>query len=124
MVKDVEIVKVVELCGPHCVDMEDGDALFIKICEVLNKKGNIVLNFSDVETITSSFFNAAIGRLFGKYKAEEVESVVSWSNLDDGDTELIRLVISNAKDHFSNGDKIQELEGDIVDQTLSDLNEK
>ncbi len=107
----LSVIKLAEVCGPHCVGLEDGDILFGKILPMIEAGEKVSLDFVGVETVTSSFLNASIGKLFGKLEASIVENRLAWENVDENDDQLIKLVISNAKQHFAktkNGKKIEE----------------
>lgn len=108
------IIQIVKKCGPHCVGIEEGESLFNEIFPILNAGNRVILDFKEVLTITSSFLNASIGKLFGQLKNGTFEDRIRWDNLDENDQQLIQLVIENAKEHFSKTKKGKELEEDII----------
>lgn len=113
-------IKVKDICGEHCVGVEDGESLLKHICLILKSGSKVVLDFADILTITSSFLNAAIGRLFGQFKESDVEKNISYDNLDASDKQLIQLVINNAKEHFSKNPDRQETENKIVERSIEE----
>lgn len=114
MNKNIVTLKVVDICGPHCVDIEDGECLNKQILPFLQEGINVCLDFTGVVTLISSFLNASIGKLFGQFKNEDVEKRIRWIGLDEEDTQLIKLVIRNAKEHFAKSPATQEAENNIV----------
>jgi hypothetical protein len=112
------ILKVKDSCGSHCVGIEEGEKVFDRIEEAFKSGRKICLNFEGVLTITSSFLNASVGRLLAYFKEEDVEENLIWSGLDRRDEELIRLVISNAKEHFAKTKPEQQVENDIVERNI------
>lgn len=93
-------LKVEAICGKHCLSPDDGEALYKELYESLQRDQDILLDFSGVETMASSFLNVAVGRLYGKYDHAFVDAKVRWSGLDEQDDKIMRLVIDNAKEHF------------------------
>jgi hypothetical protein len=114
MNEDSIVIQVVKMCGPHCVGIEEGASLFKQIFPILESGKKVCLDFKEVLTITSSFLNASIGKLVGQLENGTFEDRVKWDNLDEGDKQLIRLVISNAKEHFAKAKKAKKVEEDII----------
>lgn len=119
MSKDVDILKVVDICGPHCVGVEDGESLYKRVLSTFQRGVNkITLDFTDILTITSSFLNASIGKLFLYLKEEEFNNRVSWKSSDASDSQLITLVVRNAKEHLMKSDKMKQTEDSITKKVL------
>ena len=55
-----------------------------------------MLDFAGVGTLTSSFLNAAIARLYSSFPADELERRLLWEGLDDTDKGILHLVMKNA----------------------------
>ena len=111
--KNLVKMRIIEICGPHCVAIQDGENVYKKITENLDKDLFVRLDFTGINTLTSSFLNAAIGKLFGKYNIIELEKRLSWKGLDESDTQLINLVIENAKEYFSKEKEKRKIENGI-----------
>jgi hypothetical protein len=107
-------LKIVEMCGPHCVGVEEGEVLFNKIFPILKNNGKVCLDFSGVQTITSSFLNASIGTLVGQLDVDYLRSGIKYEGLQEDDQQLIELVIRNAKEHFAKTDSLKKAEEDII----------
>ena len=115
-----ENFKLLNICGPHCVGVDEGKSLFDKISSVLKSGGSICLDFEGVVTTTSSFLNASIGRLFGQFENGSLEKRISWQGVDENDDQLIKLVIRNAKEHFAKSKQERKTENDIVHRAIED----
>lgn len=116
------IIKVKDICGKHCVGIEDGEKLFDNICSVFKVGEVVLLDFVDVLTITSSFLNAAIGKLFGLFNDRDIAEKIQYRNLDENDTQLIQLVSRNAKEHFEKIKNGKTAENKIVDHIIEENN--
>lgn len=80
-----------------CVASSDGERLYEAIAEYMKAETYVVLSFKGVELLTSAFLNTAIGRLYGKFKEEEIRDLLSAKDLKKGDLMLIKAVTDNAK---------------------------
>ena len=109
-----EVIVVTAICGPHCVGPDDGMALFEKMLSILKSGNSVCLDFSSVETLTTSFLNASVGKIFGKFDYADLEARLQLINLDTVDQQSVSLVIKNAKEHFAKNQEIRQSENDIV----------
>jgi hypothetical protein len=89
-------IRVVELIGPVCVDPEDGAMLCQQTHTALTQGAGIVLDFSGVRTLTSSFLNSAVACLFASYSVDTLSQKLKWTGLDSTDEKLVHLVLKNA----------------------------
>lgn len=71
------------------VSVEDGDLLFEKIVSYLKNSKKIILDFSDLDLITTAFLNNAFGKLYSKFDAETLNEYIKIANIRKGD--LINL---------------------------------
>lgn len=113
-------ILVKNVCGAHCLSPDEGEALFKEAYELLRIDEDILLDFIGVETLASSFLNTAVGRLFGKFDHSFVEGKLRWSNLDEQDERVLKLVIENAKDHFGKTEAQRKAALRIVDTAIGD----
>jgi hypothetical protein len=81
----------------HCVLAEDGERVYEKIKEALEKEKHVELSFLNIELLTSAFLNAAIGRLYENFPEEKIRKSLFLRNISDKDRELIKRVVNTVK---------------------------
>ena len=113
-------LKVGSICGKHCLSPDEGEALYNELYEALQKGEDILLDFSGVETLASSFLNTAVGRLFGKFDYGFINAKLHWLGLDQQDERVMRLVIENAKEHFRKTETEREATARIAGRAIGE----
>jgi LytS/YehU family sensor histidine kinase len=104
-----KIIKIFEVVGSKvAVSTEDGDSLFETIIAFLERDFEVVLDFANIETLTSTFLNAAIGQLYSKYDSHFLRKHLSTSNLLPEDKELMIKIIERAKEYFKDKDNLEK----------------
>jgi|SRR5690554_2950144 hypothetical protein len=101
--KIVEPIKisVYSLVGSsHCILAADGEKVYKKIKEALDRNKRVELSFLNVELLTSAFLNAAIGKLYGDFSAEKIRKSLFLRSISAEDRELIKRVVSMAKMYY------------------------
>jgi hypothetical protein len=93
-------IRVVDIIGPVCVDPEDGAVLCQQTYTALERGPGIVLDFSGVRTLTSSFLNSAVSCLFASYSIDTLSQSLRWTGLDETDEKLVHLVLKNAARYY------------------------
>ena len=94
---------------------QDGALLFESIKIYLDRNEKVVVDFSNIKMVISSFLNAAIGKLYGDFKEEFINNNLEIIGLDEDDKELLEdVVIPNAKSFFEKKDKIENIENKIL----------
>lgn len=93
----------------------EGVKLYEKIEEQLDRKNNVEVDFSNITMVISSFLNAAIGKLYGKYDEHFIVKNVKIIGLSDDDVELLNdIVIPNAKSYYTDQAKIEKIEKNVI----------
>ncbi|NIW80624.1 MAG: DUF4325 domain-containing protein, partial [Calditrichae bacterium] len=65
------IVKIFEQIGSTAaVASDDGEQIYSRIQKALNNDLIVRLDFKNIELITSSFLNAAIGQLYNSFESQ------------------------------------------------------
>jgi len=115
--KEVKI-NIFELIGSDAaVSSEDGELLYKRIKKGLEEKNvKIILDFSNISLITSTFLNAAIGQLYSKYNSPILTERLEVNNLAKEDLELLKRVVKRAKEYFKDKEKIDA----SIKETLED----
>lgn len=100
---------------PQATVRTDGVKVYEAIENLLEKKENVEVDFSNITMVVSSFLNAAIGKLYGKYSEQFINENLKVVGLCDDDMELLNdIVIPNAKSYFANQSKIETIEKNIL----------
>ena len=94
--------------GPLCVSTEDGQRLYDKISPLLKEGMPVALSFERIDTLISAFLNAAIGQLYGELPEARIHELLSFQDLADDDSEVLKRVVENAIAYFGNPDAFDQ----------------
>ena len=95
------VVRVFDIVGgPLGVSADDGQRVYDKIALLLSEGKKVSLSFEQVETMISSFLNAAIGQLYGKFPEDRIRELLSVRDMDEEDIVVLKRVVENAKAYF------------------------
>jgi len=95
--------------------VDDGILLHKEIKKYLDKNEKVIVDFSNIKMVISSFLNAAIGKLYGDFQYNFIENNLEIIGLDEDDEELLNdIVIPNAKSFFEKKEKITNIENKII----------
>lgn len=110
-------VSIFEQIGSNAaVSSEDGELLYKRLVKGLEEKVIVVLDFMNIELVTSTFLNAAIGQLYNRYDSPFLRAYLKVENLAKEDLELLKKVIERAKEYFKDKAKI----GASIKEALGD----
>lgn len=96
------------------VSSNEGDKVFQVINANLKNNEQVLVDFNNLNLIISAFLNAAIGQLYGTYKAEFIKEHLSVIGLSNDDLHLLKKVNDRAKEYFSQ-------QNEEFDNTLKDV---
>jgi hypothetical protein len=85
-----------------CADPDDGKLVFDAICNAINKLKPIEVSFQNIEVLTSSFLNVAIGQLYKDFSEKEIRDFVKIIDINEVDSVLLYRVINTAKLYYQN----------------------
>lgn len=89
------------------VASNDGERLFKIISSAFEKNLSIVLDFNNIELITSTFLNAAIGQLYDKYDSPFINKHLKVENMAPEDKMILKKVVIRAKEYFKDRAKME-----------------
>lgn len=93
------------------VTPDEGEPIYSQIISSFKEGDNVILDFGDVEMMTTAFLNVVIGNLYKDYTSEQLKSMLSFANLTESIAVRIKRVTDNAKLFYSNEEKFnQEIE--------------
>ncbi|MBI5243150.1 MAG: STAS-like domain-containing protein [Elusimicrobia bacterium] len=103
------VVRVYDIIGgPLGVSADDGQRVYDKIAPLLDEGKMVSLSFEQVETMISSFLNAAIGQLYGKFPEDRIRELLSVRDMDDADLPVLKRVVENAKVYFRDPERFKK----------------
>ena len=86
----------------QAISSEEAETVYNALHGILKNGQKVILDFSGISLLISSFLNSAVGRLYGEFKPDTIEKLVSYENLDAQDEYILEKVICRAKDYYSN----------------------
>lgn len=91
---------------------EKAKPLYNAIVQSIEKKEQVTIDFSDLTTITTAFFNSSIGNLYSAYSPDVLNKFVKIdaNSLTDLQYEKLKLVMSNAKSKLTKEDIQEEID--------------
>jgi hypothetical protein len=95
-------LSVRSLVGSNCVTYGDGQKVYDLVYSELQRGRPVELDFEGVRVLVSLFLNAAIGRLLEDLSTEELNRLLTISNLPPGGLETLKRVIENSNDYYHN----------------------
>ena len=104
-----------EFVGENCITMQDGERVYAKIHPELIAGRPVELDFLNVGVFASPFFNGAIGRLLKDIKPQDLNQLLKISNLNDVGLTVLKRVIANSREYYSNPTL-----RDVLDEILSE----
>ncbi len=107
--KEEITVRVYDIVGgPIFISAEDGQRVYEKIAPLLREGHRVVLSFSQVETMISTFLNAAVGQLYREFSEDEVRALLTVQEMSREDMVMLKRVVDNAKSYFKNPKEFDE----------------
>ena len=96
--------EVHNLTGENAITTEDGQAVYDAIKPDLSTGRPVELDFTGVAVFASLFFNAAIGQLLKDLSPDDLNRLLTVSNLVPAGQEVWQRVVENAKKYYSSPD--------------------
>jgi Icc-related predicted phosphoesterase len=108
---------VLQIVGnPICVEASDGEKIAEVVKSFINEKKGVVLDFLNIQMLTSAFLNTSIGVLYGLYTEEEIKTYLKVKNLQPADIVLLKRVVDTAKMYYKNPEHMEESVKKILDE--------
>lgn len=108
----METIKVFEIAGKNAISMQNGNKLYIKLMDFINKFNQFELDFKDVVLFASPFFNASFGLVLKDVDVEDLQKKILIINLNEVGRELLNHVIANALDFYRNSSSVSKVMDD------------
>ena len=107
------------IVGKNGMTSQDGQKIYNAIYPELKAGHTVELDFSEVEIFASPFFNFAIGQLVKDIQTDTLNQLLKVSHLNSVGMKILKRVIENSKEYYSNPDKRKALEKVIREQAES-----
>ncbi len=95
-------IVVRDLVGENAITLEDGAKIYENIFPALKSEEKVIIDFIGVKVFASPFFNAAIGKLLKDFTPDALNRLISFLNLNSVGSDIIKRVIDNSKQFYSN----------------------
>lgn len=112
-------IDVHKIIGENCITLEDGQKIFDLIHPELTVGNAVELDFENVTVLASPFLNAAIGRLLKDIKPSNLNRLLKITNLVPTGLAVLRRVIENSKEYYSNPNVRKAVDEILFEQSES-----
>lgn len=112
-------IDVHKIIGENCITLEDGQKIFDLIHPELTAGNAVELDFENVTVLASPFLNAAIGRLLKDIKPGNLNRLLKITNLVPTGLAVLRRVIENSKEYYSNPNVRKAVDETLFEQSES-----
>lgn len=99
------------------VTPDEAEPIYAKIVEFLQAGDKVVLDFANVNMMTTAFLNVMIGTLYKDYNSQQLKSILSFTNLPDSVAIRIKKVADNAKLYYSDEEKYNSEVEEVMHET-------
>lgn len=106
--KEIRISIFEQIGSNAAVSSEDGELLHKRILKGFEEDVIVRLDFMNIELVTSTFLNAAIGQMYNRYDSPFLNTHLKVENLAKEDLELLKKVIERAKEYFEDKAKMEK----------------
>lgn len=94
-------LSVYEITGENAMTRQAGEALYSKVHPLLREGQSVELDFAGVKRHLTVFFNFAIGQLYRDISAENLQRLMTVSNLTPLGQKVLERVRENAERYYS-----------------------
>lgn len=94
---------------------EDGNSVYEQLHSHFSKGEKVILDFKNVELLTTACLNKAIGLLYKDFSTEQLQGLLSFANLDEVTARRIKKVTTFAKVFYSIPEQITQNVEDVLD---------
>ena len=95
-------VFVEQIINSHsAITSEQGELVFNQLSLLFQAGKTVSLDFSNINSITPSFLNNAIGKLYGYYTSEHIKECLLLCGFPSYRNYVLNVVIENAKNYYS-----------------------
>ncbi len=107
------------IVGKNGMTSQDGQQVYDAIYPELKAGHPVELDFAEVEIFASPFFNFAIGQLVKDIQTDTLNNLLKVSHLNSVGMKILKRVIENSKEYYSNPEKRKAIEKVMREQAES-----
>lgn len=113
---ETSTISIINTIGDvYGVEAEDGQKVFELIEKAFAKEHKVVLNFQNMEMLTTAFLNTAVGQLYKDYPEEFIKEYLSVSDMTSSGKVALKRVVETAKLYYKDPDSLQQSINDILE---------
>ena len=110
--------RIYELIGENCMTQQAGQQIYNLIHPKLQAGQPVELDFTRVRRFLSVFFNFALGQLLCDIKAEDLDRLLTTSNLNPVGQQACTRVLENASHYYSDATYRKAVDEMLQEQSL------
>ena len=95
---------------------DEGKIIYDKLINAFSEGAKVVLDFSNVEMMTTAFLNVAIGNLYKTYKSEQLKEMLKFEKVSEMTAFRIKKVTDNAKEFYKNQEEFSQNVKEVLDE--------
>lgn len=116
------IIDVKALCGEYCIDENDVTNLADAITLHLKSGDPVELNFQEVDTVLTAFFNGLFGQLFKVFDSATLESKIAFvENTPESIRSRYGKSFQNAKAFYNSPANVQQVIRKKIDRLFKEI---
>ncbi|MBD3290219.1 DUF4325 domain-containing protein [candidate division KSB1 bacterium] len=115
-VRTMETINVNEICGEYCIAENDVEKLSQEIIKNLENNVKVSLDFSEVNTVLTAFFNGLLSELFTKFDADIIQNFIEFKQPTS------ESILKRYSKSFNTAKKFFSTEPEVQDQIKAKVN--
>ncbi|WP_017301089.1 STAS-like domain-containing protein [Nodosilinea nodulosa] len=112
------IFKIHDITGQYAISADHGQQVYDHIHGDLLDGRSVELDFAEVNVFASAFFNFAIGQLLKDISTDDLNQLLTISNLNPSGDSILRHIITSAQRYYS--DRQYQAAADAVMEEYAD----
>ena len=114
-------LRLIELIGPDCVSLNQGEKMYQLLLGDLKKKKTIEVDFQGVETLFSPFLMGSLGKLLGYFEKEDLMQRLALCNITPDQLKSVNEFIDRAEERQTEQGDLQTMKELFEQDELKDL---
>ncbi len=96
------------------VTPQEGQPIFDEITKSLDQGDKVILDFGDMELMTTAFLNVVIGNLYKNYTSDQLKRLLDFKNCNELTIQRIKRVIDTAKQFYKDENSFDKTFNEVV----------